>query len=118
MHPRLQWIHPMLRLRSSFWGFLRPTGPFSRALGCSHPAPILWLAQGAYGVAWYCARAARFGAFYAPRGPFRGAWAAPIQPLSSGLPRGHMVLPGTALAQPILGLFMPHGALFAGPGLL
>ncbi|KAJ7788816.1 hypothetical protein B0H14DRAFT_2627873 [Mycena olivaceomarginata] len=82
------------------------------------PYPLACPGEGAYGVAWYCTRAARFGAFYAPRGPFRGPWAAPIQPLSSGLPRGHMVLPGTALVQPILGLFTPHGALFAGPGLL
>ncbi|KAJ7310155.1 hypothetical protein DFH08DRAFT_823189 [Mycena albidolilacea] len=112
----LQWIHPMLRLRSLFWGFLRPTGPFLRALGCSHPVPILWLAQGAYGVAWYCTHAARFGAFYTPRGPFCGPWAAPIQPLSSGLPRGHMVLPGTALAQPVLGLFTPMQGPFCMGG--
>jgi hypothetical protein len=97
----------MLRLRSPFWGFLRPTGPFLQALGCSHPAPILWLAQRAYGIAWYCAYTARFGAFYTPRGPFPGPWAVLIQPLSTGLPGVACRMPGAVLAHPIWGIFPP-----------
>jgi hypothetical protein len=41
------WCCLLLCLCSPFWGFLRPTGPFLRARGCSHPTLSTGLPRGA-----------------------------------------------------------------------
>ncbi|KAJ7726868.1 hypothetical protein B0H14DRAFT_2641021 [Mycena olivaceomarginata] len=49
------------------------------------------------------------GLFTPPQGPFRRPWAAPIQTLSTGLPRGHVGTSGAALAQPVLAILHHTG---------
>ncbi|KAJ7861006.1 hypothetical protein B0H14DRAFT_3445733 [Mycena olivaceomarginata] len=69
-------------------GLFTPHGALFAGPGCSHPAPILWLAQGAYGVAWYLRSRSPFWGFLRPMGPF--SWAlgcshpAPILWLAQG----------------------------------
>jgi hypothetical protein len=50
-----------------------------------------------------------FGLFLPPQGPFSRPWATPIQPRSTGLPRGHMGCLVLGILYPVLGPFHRGG---------
>jgi hypothetical protein len=56
------------------------------------------------------------GLFTPPQGPFCRPWAAPIQPLSTGVSRGHVRCLVLHLCSPFWGFCTPHWAHFTGGG--
>jgi hypothetical protein len=100
------WIRPLLRLRSPFWGFLRPHGAVFACPGLLLSSPYPLGCLGSMGMAVAALAQPVLGLFTPPQGPFRRRWAVPIQP------RGNV----GCLVQPVLGILHPAlGPFCRGP---